>query len=149
MIRRGNRVLTKNEEGEVNPFLTQNLLPKAGDYTSGECKCYSTRWACNFVQKKKMHFNLRTMWQTAGVWRVRLLIWEGGRKRMRGAGQATVIFFSMQRVVQVWGGEWEEEEFSGRHTSVLKNKHWNRNRRNTLAESVERSLTRCNMTWFF
>lgn len=52
MIRRGNSVLTKNEEGEVNLFLTQNLLPKAGDYTSGECKCYITRWVCNFVQKK-------------------------------------------------------------------------------------------------
>lgn len=47
MIRRGNRVLTKkkrkNEEGEVNPFLTQSLSPEAGDYTSGECKCCIAR----------------------------------------------------------------------------------------------------------
>lgn len=48
-------------------------------------------------------------------------IW--GRERKQGAGQVTN--FSMQRVVQVWGGEWKEEEFSRQHTTrMLKNKQW-------------------------
>lgn len=61
--------------------------------------------------------------------------WGREKKARRRASDAGL---SMQKVVQVYGGEWEEEEFSGWHTTTLKNKHWNWH---AGAESLERPLT--------
>lgn len=48
-----------------------------------------------------------------------------GHVKKRGYSRFVWRDSSAQKVVQVWGDEWEKEEFSGWHTTVLENKHWN------------------------
>lgn len=43
--------------------------------------------------------------------------------KLQAEWRARLLFFL---VLQVWRGKWEEAEFLRRHSTMLKNKHWNR-----------------------
>lgn len=71
VIREVTRVWQKRKRG-VNPFFTLHLSPKAGDYISMNAN--SKPWGEHVIYWN-ICFSLHTVWQTAGMTRMRLLIW--------------------------------------------------------------------------
>lgn len=98
--------LTKKKKWISSFFCSRGITQKRKEKNAS-----SQRWACNWDK----HVLQPTC---SGA------CWRRENRKKRGYSHSVWGDFSAQRVVQVWGDEWEREEFSGWHAAALENKHW-------------------------